>query len=71
MDICYYKKEESVMEENRNMNDVVAEKTVDTGKKIDIIRILKDAGFMALGSVVTIVAAALLGDKGEKKDGNV
>lgn len=54
------------MEENRNeVTEVTSEK-----KKIDIVRILKDAGFMVLGAVLTVTAAALFGDKMNKADEN-
>jgi len=54
------------MEENRNeVTEVTNEK-----KKIDIVRILKDVGFMAIGAVLTITAAALFGDKMNKADEN-
>lgn len=54
------------MEENRNeITEVMNEK-----KKIDIVRILKDVGLVAVGSVLTIAAAAIFGDKIVKGDGN-
>lgn len=55
------------MEENRNE---VTEVTEKKERKIDIVRILKDVGFMAIGAVLTITAAALFGDKMNKADEN-
>ena len=54
------------MEENRNEVTEVTNKK----NKIDIVRILKDAGFMVLGAVLTVTAAALFGDKMNKADEN-
>lgn len=54
------------MEENRNE---VIENTNEK-KKIDIIRILKDVGLVAVGSVLTIAAAAIFGDKFVKGEDN-